>query len=60
VERLGHFVELEAVLDPGQTAEVGKAIVSDLMARLGVDEADLIDVAYMDLLEARGLPRSPG
>jgi predicted adenylyl cyclase CyaB len=51
VEGLGRFLELEVVLGPDQSAEEGKAIAVDLMGRLGIDEADLIDVAYVDLLE---------
>jgi predicted adenylyl cyclase CyaB len=53
VEGLGHFVELEAVLGPGQTAEEGRAMVDDLMVKLEIGEGDLIDVAYIDLLEQR-------
>jgi predicted adenylyl cyclase CyaB len=53
VEGLGHFVELEAVLGPDQTAQEGRAMVDDLMAKLGICEQDLIDVAYIDLLERR-------
>jgi len=51
VEGLGCFLELEAVLGPDQTAEQGQEIVSDLMAKLGIAKADLIDIAYIDLLE---------
>ena len=51
VEGLGHFVELEAVLGPDQTAQEGRAMVDDLMERLEIHEQDLIDVAYIDLLE---------
>jgi predicted adenylyl cyclase CyaB len=51
VEGLGCFLELEVVLGPDQSAEEGEAVAVDLMSRLGVDEADLIDVAYVDLLE---------
>jgi adenylate cyclase class IV len=53
VEGLGHFVELEAVLGPGQTAQEGRAVVDELMAKLEICEQDLIDVAYIDLLERR-------
>jgi predicted adenylyl cyclase CyaB len=52
VEGLGTFLELEVVLRPGQAAEEGHAIASDLMRQLEVKEADLIDRAYADLLTA--------
>jgi predicted adenylyl cyclase CyaB len=52
VEALGSFLELEVVLEPGQTDEEGQAIATELMAKLGVEEEDLIEVAYMDLLES--------
>lgn len=56
VEGLGDFLELEVVLEPpgGGTVEEdidGEAIAADLMRKLGVREDDLIDVAYIDLLE---------
>jgi adenylate cyclase class IV len=51
VEGLGDFMELEAVLGPKQTAEAGHAAVRELMQKLKIDEQDLIDVAYIDLLE---------
>lgn len=51
VEGLGSFVELEVVLQPGQTDADGQAIAKDLMQRLGIAEQDLLESAYMDLLE---------
>jgi predicted adenylyl cyclase CyaB len=53
VEELGAFMELEVVLQPGQSSEEGQAIAEDLMERLGIAREDLIEGAYMDLLEAR-------
>jgi predicted adenylyl cyclase CyaB len=53
VEGLGHFMELEVVLREGQTNAEGQAIAQDLMARLGVRGEDLLDGAYMDLLEQK-------
>lgn len=53
VEGLGHFMELEVVLHPGQSDAEGQAVAEDLMARLGVRKEDLIDGAYMDLLEKK-------
>lgn len=51
VDGLGHFLELEVVLQPGQTAEEGRAIAESLMAELGVRPEDLLEGAYIDLLE---------
>jgi predicted adenylyl cyclase CyaB len=52
VEGLGEFVELEALLGPEQTEQQGRAAVDELMLKLGIGAADLIDVAYIDLLES--------
>lgn len=55
VEGLGHFMELEVVMQPGQSDAEGQVIAEDLMKRLGIDSADLLDGAYMDMIEsARG------
>jgi predicted adenylyl cyclase CyaB len=51
VEGLGQFLELEVVLRHDQTDAEGQAIAAALMARLGVEQADLLEGAYMDLLE---------
>jgi adenylate cyclase len=53
VEGLGEFMELEVVLRPEQSNAEGQAIARDLMTRLGVREEDLLEGAYMDLLEGR-------
>jgi predicted adenylyl cyclase CyaB len=53
VEGLGQFMELEVVMQEGQSDAEGQAIAEDLMARLGVAGSDLIDGAYMDLLASR-------
>ena len=53
VEGLGEFMELEVVLRPGQTDLEGQAVAHDLMTRLGVQEQDLLEGAYMDLLEGK-------
>jgi adenylate cyclase class IV len=52
VEGLGSFLELEVVLAPGQDRALGEARAAELMCKLGIEAADLIDVAYIDLLEA--------
>jgi predicted adenylyl cyclase CyaB len=51
VKGLGKFMELEVVLQPGQTDTEGQAIAENLMHELGIGDTDLIDSAYMDLLE---------
>jgi predicted adenylyl cyclase CyaB len=52
VEGLGSFMELEVVLGPGQSEEEGQAIATELMQKLEINGTDLIEVAYIDLLEA--------
>jgi predicted adenylyl cyclase CyaB len=51
VQDLGQFMELEVVMEDGQSDADGQKIAEDLMVALGVERADLIDGAYMDLLE---------
>lgn len=53
VEGLGEFLELERVLAPGEDPRAGERDVRELMARLGVAEADLVAGAYADLLAWR-------
>lgn len=51
VDGLGYFMELEVVMQPGQTDAEGQAIAEDLMRKLGVAPGDLLDGAYMDMIE---------
>jgi adenylate cyclase class IV len=44
-------MELEVVLAAGQSEQQGFATAVELMARLGIADADLVDVAYIDLLD---------
>ena len=53
VDGLGQFMELEVVMADGQSDTEGQAIAEDLMSRLGVERGDLLEGAYMDLLESR-------
>ena len=53
VEDLGDFLELEVVLAPGQGDAEGQAIARDLMLRLEVRQEDLLEGAYLDLLEQK-------
>lgn len=52
VEGLGQFMELEVVMREGQSDAEGQVIAEDLMERLGVARSDLLEGAYMDLLES--------
>jgi predicted adenylyl cyclase CyaB len=51
VEGLGHFMELEVVMRPGQSDAEGQAIAEDLMKKLDIASSDLLDGAYMDMIE---------
>lgn len=51
VDGLGQFMELEVVMHDGQSDAAGQEIAEGLMSALGVERSDLIDGAYMDLLE---------
>jgi predicted adenylyl cyclase CyaB len=50
VAGLGHFLELEVVLEDHESSEVGVREAHELMARLGVETSQLIDGAYVDLV----------
>jgi len=50
VEGLGDFLELEVVLDQGQSEDEGRRIALALMAELGVEREALVGRAYLDLL----------
>jgi len=50
VEHLGHFMELEVVLDETEAAEAGVSEAHELMATLGVEKSQLIEGAYVDML----------
>ncbi len=53
VDGLGNFIELEVVMQEAESPETGIAEAHDLMQKLGIDQADLIDCAYIDLLEQK-------
>jgi adenylate cyclase class IV len=50
VSRLGCFVELEVILEPGEAAEHGRAEALELLRRLGISGEDLLAGSYVDLL----------
>jgi len=54
VEGLGDFLELEVVLREGESAQAGVREAEDLMRRLGVQPAQLVERAYIDLLAEKG------
>ncbi len=54
VERLGAFMELEVVLQPGQSPQEGQTIAEKLMQELGIAAENLIEGAYIDLLDSAG------
>ena len=53
VEGLGHWLELEVVLEPNVSVDDGARIAQELMLALGVREDDLEARAYIDLLTGR-------
>ncbi|MFD0929641.1 class IV adenylate cyclase [Methylophilus glucosoxydans] len=55
VKDLGHFLELEVVLQEGESAEQGVKEAHALMVQLGVEPSQLIEGAYVDLLAQRGV-----
>jgi predicted adenylyl cyclase CyaB len=54
VEGLGNFVELEVVLADDEPVDAGEAEAHRLMQALGIQESDLLGVAYLDLLNQAG------
>ena len=50
VEALGTFIELEVVLQADQPESQGEQIARQMIAELEIQAADLIDRAYLDLL----------
>jgi predicted adenylyl cyclase CyaB len=51
VEQLGDFLELEVVLEEKEPPESGIHEARQLMQRLGIQPAQLVEGAYIDLLE---------
>jgi predicted adenylyl cyclase CyaB len=58
VEDLGHFLELEVMLEDGESTEVGIREAGELMDRLGIQPAQLIEGAYLDLMLEMGSGRT--
>ncbi len=57
VEGLGTFLELEVVLRDGESVDDGTRVAQGLMSDLAIECDDLIDRAYVDLLDEA--PPSP-
>lgn len=51
VVSLGDFIELEVVLDKGESVTQGQQEAYAMMAKLNIVSDDLIDVAYADLIQ---------
>ena len=47
---MGDFVELEVVLEEGESADKGIVEANILMERLGIKPSNLIEDAYVDLI----------
>lgn len=60
VHELGEFIELEVALRDHEPHAVGVSEAHELMARLGVSAAQLVEGAYVDLLGARCAQLSGG
>ncbi len=54
VDGLGSYLELEVVLEDSQPGSQGEAIAHRLLSQLGVDLAQLVEGAYVDLLRGTG------
>jgi len=54
VEGLGDFLELEVVLRSEQSEADGQQIAERLLARLGIDNSQLVAEAYVDLVARQG------
>ena len=53
VKGLGKFIELEVVLNNNQSVQDGEKIAYELMNKFNIENSNLIDVSYIDLIENR-------
>jgi predicted adenylyl cyclase CyaB len=53
VADLGHFLELEVVLEENEPSAAGVGEANDLLSRLGIQPSQLIEGGYLDLLARR-------
>ncbi|MBU9845401.1 class IV adenylate cyclase [Rahnella ecdela] len=54
VKHLGDYLEFEVVLNEEEMPEQGIAIAENLLEKLGIERQELVDQAYVDLLNAKG------
>lgn len=59
VSGLGHFLELEVVLEENESSDAGVREANELLVRLGVERSQLIEGGYVDL-QPGDLPGGPG
>ncbi len=48
VDGLGQFIEIEVVIEPGQSTQYGHETAHDLMSKLAITKSDLIAETYID------------
>lgn len=53
VEGLGHFIELEILLEDGVDATQGEALIGAVMSQLAIGVEDLLSGSYLDMLKRR-------
>ena len=51
VEGLGDFLEIEVVLDDLQSESYGESIAIELMAKIGLSNAQLLPASYLEMLQ---------
>jgi adenylate cyclase, class 2 len=54
IDRLGSFIEFEAVAPTDSDLSYEEALVAELRRAFAIDESDLIDSSYSDLMLAKG------
>jgi predicted adenylyl cyclase CyaB len=59
VSGLGHFLELEVVLEENESSDAGVREANELLVRLGVERSQLIEGGYVDL-QRSDLPGGSG
>ena len=57
VRGLGCFIELEVVLDDGESVASGEQVARELLAALGIADVALLPASYIDLMETH--PATP-
>jgi predicted adenylyl cyclase CyaB len=60
VEQLGNFLELEVVLDQDEPADLGVLEATALMRHLHIEPEQLIECAYIDMIQRQNNKRNPG